>query len=285
VNIEDFTDIIYEKEENGICTITINRPERRNALTHVTFLEIQTVLADMEADKNARVLIITGSEEGKAFSSGGYFNMKFVTSIPEEIKKELDLADIAQKRLCMKFWDFSKPVIAAINGLAIGAGITMPLSCADLIYMSEDAWFGMYFIKRGIVPEYAMSFVLPFFLGFQRAKEILYFGENISAQEAFNLGLINKVLPPDELMPYAREIALKLIPPKAPSIAISLMKKMLHKYFKNIIADTLDLENEGNHIAFKTHDFRESTKSLQQKRDPIFTGKTNKTIKDFLNKF
>jgi len=91
MNIEDFEDIIYEKEENGICTITFNRPKRRNALSYVTFLEIRTALDDMEKDKNARVLIMTGSPEGRAFSSGGYFNMKMVTEIPEDIMKDIDL--------------------------------------------------------------------------------------------------------------------------------------------------------------------------------------------------
>ncbi|TFG23951.1 MAG: enoyl-CoA hydratase/isomerase family protein, partial [Promethearchaeota archaeon] len=148
MKIEDFEDIVYEKEENGICTITFNRPERRNALSFVTFLEIRTALEDMEKDKNARVLILTGSPEGNAFSSGGYFNMKLMTQIPEEIMKDIDLMDIAQKKICMQFWDFNKPVIAAINGLAIGAGFTMPLTCADLIYMADDpeTYIGLIFV-------------------------------------------------------------------------------------------------------------------------------------------
>ena len=93
MNIEYIGDFIYEKEENGICTLTINRPERRNALSFVALLEIQTVLDDMEADKNAKALIITGCKEANAFSSGGYYSAKFMTSIPPEIKKELDLLE------------------------------------------------------------------------------------------------------------------------------------------------------------------------------------------------
>ena len=148
MKIEDIQDIIYEKEENGICTITINQPKRKNAMSFLTFLEIETVLADMETDKNAKVLIITGCEEANAFSSGGYFNMNIYPQLPPEILEEIDLTDIAIKRLCMKFWSFSKPVIAAINGLAVGAGFTMPLAAADLIYMADDAWIGFYFVKR-----------------------------------------------------------------------------------------------------------------------------------------
>ncbi|MHA1105390.1 MAG: enoyl-CoA hydratase/isomerase family protein [Promethearchaeota archaeon] len=275
MNIEDFEDIIYEKEENGICTITFNRPERRNALSFITFLEIQTVLDDMEKDKNARVLIMTGSPEGRAFSSGGYFNMKMVTEIPEDIMKDIDLKDIAQKKICMKFWNFKKPVIAAINGLALGAGFTMPLACADLIYMADDpeTYLGLIFVKRAIIPEFGLSFLLPFYVGFQKAKELLYFGDKIYAKEAEKLGLINKALPPEELLPFVRKQAERLIPPKGPSLSLKLMKKTMHDYFREIISSTLDKENEALQAAFKTHDMRESTKALMQKREPIFKGK------------
>ncbi len=275
MKIEDFEDILYEKEENGICTITFNRPERRNALSYVTFLEIHAALDDMEKDKNARVLIMTGSTEGRAFSSGGYFNMKMVTQIPEEIMKDIDLMDIAQKKMCLKFWNFNKPVIAAINGLALGAGFTMPLAGADLIYMADDpeTYLGLIFVKRAIIPEFGLSFLLPFYVGFQKAKEILYFGEKIYAKEAEKLGLINKSVPPEELMAIVREKAERLIPPKGPSTALKLMKKTMHAYFKDILSNTLDKENEALQAAFKTHDFRESTKSLREKRDPIFKGK------------
>ena len=273
MKIEDIQDIIYEKEENGICTITINQPKRKNAMSFVTFLEIETVLADMEADKNAKVLIITGCEEANAFSSGGYFNMNMITSIPKEILEEIDLTDIAIKRLSMKFWNFSKPVIAAINGLAVGAGFTMPLIGADLIYMSEDAWIGFYFIRRAVIAEFGADFLLPFYIGFQKTKELLYFGKKITAQEAYELGLVNKVLPKEELMPFVREQALKLIPPKGPSLSLKLMKKTMHDYFKDILSKTLDLENEALRTLLKTHDFRESLKALIQKRDPTFKGK------------
>ena len=273
MDIEDLTEVVYEKEENGICTLIFNIPKRRNALSFVTFLEIWTVLDDMEKDKNAKVLIMTGCEEANAFSSGGYFNMKYVTSIPPEIMKEIDLMDIAQVRLCNKMWNFNKPIIAAINGLAVGIGITMPLVGADLIYIAENAWLGFYFVKRAVIPEFSSSFILPFLIGFQKAKEIFYFGDKVTAQQAEKLGLVNKVLPPDDLMPYAREQALRLIPPKGPTKSINQMKKVIHSYFRDIISRTVELENEGLQELFKTHDFRVSTKSLITKKEPIFKGK------------
>ena len=273
MNIEDFEDILYEKEENGICTITINRPERRNALSYVTFIEIFTVLEDMKKDKNAKVLIITGNPEGNAFSSGGYFEPTFFKNVQKEIRAEIDLMDIAQKKLCMALWKFNKPVIAAINGLAIGGAITMPLSGADLIYIAEDAWLGFYFSQRAIIPEFSASFILPFLVGFQKAKEICFFGDKMTAQKAYELGLVNKVLPREELIPYAREQALRLVPPQGPSLSINLMKKTMHAYFIDILDRTLDLENKGLRKMFRSKDFTESMNSLKQKRKPIFIGK------------
>ena len=271
MRIEDFEDIIYEKEENGICTVTISKPEIRNAVTPITFLEIYTALEDMEKDKNAKVLIITGDPKGRAFTSGAYFKPEML----ERMRKlpEIDFTDIAQKKLCMKLWDFTKPVIAAINGMAIGGGVTMPLSGADLIYMSEDAWLGFYFVKRAIIPEFANSFILPFYLGFQKTKEIVYFGDKITAKQAEELGLVNKVLPPDELIPFTREQALKLIPPKGPYMSIKLIKKTMHNYFREILSNTLDLENKALRKTFVSKDFNESMQALKEKREPEFIGK------------
>jgi enoyl-CoA hydratase/carnithine racemase len=271
MKVQDFEDIIYEKEENGICTAIISRPEGRNAVTYITFLELYTVIEDMEQDRNAKVLIITGDPKGEAFTSGGYFKPEMI----HEMKKypEIDLMDIAQKKICMKFWNFNKPVIAAINGMAIGGGITMPLACADLIYMAKNAWLGFFFSKRAIVPEFGCSFLLPLLVGFQKAKEICYFGDKITAQKAFELGLINKILPPDELIPYAREQDLRLIPPKGSTLSLKLMKKTMHAYFKDILERTLDLENKALRKAFTSKDFNESMKALKEKREPIFIGR------------
>ncbi len=273
MNVEDIESIIYEKEDNGICTATISRPDKRNAVSVFSFLEIRTILNDMEKDENAKVLIITGDPRGRAFSSGAFFDSEMLKNASKELLNEIDLNDIAQKETTLSLFKFKKPIIAAINGLAIGGAYTMLLVGADLIYMAEDAWLGLYFSQRAIIPEFGSSFLLPLLVGFQKAKEICYFGENISAQEAEKLGLVNKVLPNDELIPFAREQALRLIPPKGPIAAIQSMKRTMHSYYINILSSTLDLENEGMRKAFASSDFRESIRSLQEKREPTFTGK------------
>jgi enoyl-CoA hydratase/carnithine racemase len=164
-------------------------------------------------------------------------------------------------------------VIVAINGMAIGGGITMPLAGADLIFMAEDAWLGFYFSKRGIIPEFGCSFLLPLLVGFQKAKEICYFGDKITAQKALDLGLVNKVLPQKVLLPYAREQALRLVPPKGPSLSLKLMKKTMHAYFRDILEKTLDLENRGLRKTFASKDFNEFMKAVKEKRDPVFIGR------------
>ncbi|MHA1292747.1 MAG: enoyl-CoA hydratase/isomerase family protein [Promethearchaeota archaeon] len=274
MEVKDFKDILYKKESNGIVTIILNRPERKNALSPLTLLELWYAVDIAEKDESVKVMILTGSEEANAFCSGGYFSTKDLRKeIPPQYIKEVNLKDMASKKLCLKFWDFKKPVIAAINGLAVGGGFTLPIICADLSYASDDAWFGLYFVKRAVQPDFATTVLLPLLVGFSKAKELFFFGDKISPHEAMRLGLINKVLPKEELMPYVREQALRLIPPKGPSLSIKLIKKAMHNYFRPIIERQCDLENKNWIKCIISKDFTESLHALQEKREPIFQGR------------
>jgi 2-(1,2-epoxy-1,2-dihydrophenyl)acetyl-CoA isomerase len=252
-------------------------------LSFYTFLELFWAVETMEKDDEAKVMIMTGAKNpasndptGEAFSSGGYFNPAPPGDDDpmsrEEIRAQIDMTDIAQKKLTLRMWQFDKPVIAAINGLAIGGGFTMPLACADLIYVSEHAWAQFPFVSLGIIPELASSFLLPRFMGFHRAKEVIYFGEKISAQELFELGLANRVLPHEDLIPYAREMALRLISPRGAGHAVRLAKRTLHKPLIEAVSGALDLENRGLNEAFKTSDFMEAIVARMEKRNPVFKG-------------
>lgn len=274
MNPNEFKDIIYEIEANGILTITLNKPQIKNALSPLTLLELWYAVDHAAMDEEVKVMILTGCEEAAAFSSGGYFSQDMLKNIPEKYRKEIDLMDMASKRLCLKFWDFEKPVITAINGLAVGGGFTLPLVCSDLIYISEDAWIALYFVKRAVMMDFATSYLLPLIVGFQRAKELFYFGERIPAQKAYELGLgINKVLPKDNLMSYTRKQAQRLIPPKGPSLAINLMKKTIHAHFRDIIVKQLDLENKGWKKTLRSIDFKRSIEALKKKKETEFIGK------------
>jgi enoyl-CoA hydratase/carnithine racemase len=273
IAIEDFKDIKYEKEENGICTITINRPERRNALSRITFLEMESAFDHMEHDDDIKVVILTGNQDGNAFSSGAYVSPKVMSEMTPEIRKLIDPDDKSSKNMARKIFDFPKPIVAAVNGLAIGGGITMLMIGADLIYASENAYLGFYFIQNAFMSEFASTFLLPLYLGFQKAKEIMYYGRKIEAQEAYELGLVNKVLPLDELVPYAREQALKLITPKAPGQSIRLMRKAVHEMFKDQIYKILDIENEGYTTLLKSENVRIAMTARINKIDPVFKDK------------
>ena len=277
----EFKNLIYDKDEDsGIVTVSINRPEIKNALTITVLLELSWAAGAVKQDDSAKAMILTGAKPAdnadpanEAFSSGGYFDLSEYEALDEATQKEIDLTDIAQKKVCLKLWQLYKPVIAAINGLAIGGGITIPLACADLIYVSEHAWARFPFINLGIVPELASSFVLPRMLGFQRAKEIFFFGEDLNAQKLFELGLVNKVLPHDELLPFATEMAAKLIPPQGAGLAVSLTKQAMHKPLIEAVTHALDNENEALNKTFSTTDFFEAIAARKEKRAPVFKGK------------
>ena len=271
--VEEFKQIKYEKEENGILTVTLNWPIKKNALSPLGLLELWYAVDHAEKDDQVKVMILTGCEEAGAFSSGGYFSEEMLKDIPEKYRTEINLRDMASKKLCLKFWDFPKPVISVINGFAVGGGFTLPVICSDLVYMAEDAWWALFFVKRAVIPDFATTVLLPLMIGLNRAKELFYFGDRMTAQEAERLGLVNKILPKEELMPYARNQALRLIPPKGPSLSIKLMKKTMHTYFRDFIETQLDLENKMWTKTILSKDFGESLKALKEKRDPTFLGR------------
>ena len=280
MNTNDFKDISYQKENNGLVTILLNRPERRNAMSPYTFYELFHAVDTFEKDDSAGAMLITGAVDPdkndptrEAFSSGGYFNADALQGLPEGVQDEIDFNDLAQKKLTIKMFRCYKPIIAAINGLAIGAGFTMPLATADLIYMSEYAWIRMPFTSLGIVCELASSYLLPRYLGFQKAKDIIYFARKITALEAADMGLVNEVIKHEELIPFARERALDLIPPRGAGLAIRRIKRSMHESFIDILSGILDMENEGLNECLKTNDFGEALTARIEKREPRFTGK------------
>lgn len=277
---QDFRDITYVKDEAGIVTTTFSTPARKNALSAVTFLELFYAAEHFQSDDSAHAMILTGAKDPnsndpskEAFSSGGYFNPDAFEGLAPEVLADIDMSDIAQKRTTLKLYGCDKPVIAAINGLAIGGAITLCLAVADQIYMSEHAWIQLPFAKLGIAAELASTFFLPRLLGFQKAKELLFFPERISATEAVELGIANKVLPHDELLAYARERALQLIPPLGPAMSIREMKRCMHQPHTESLGRALDLENESLGKLMATEDFAEGMMARIERRPPVFKGR------------
>lgn len=280
MKVADFKNINYDKDdETGIVTVTINRPEIKNALAVMVLYELYWAVDAIETDPAAKAMILTGAKSSEdedpaneAFSSGGYFNLADLEALDEETKSQIDLTDIAQKKLCLKLWQLDKPVIAAINGLAIGGGFTIPLACADLIYISEHAWVKLPFISLGLIPELASSYLLPRLVGFQRAKEIFFFGEKLPASTLYDMGLVNEVVAHEELLAHAKQMALKLIPPLGAGLAARLAKKALHGPLIEAVTRALDAENEGLNQTIASADFWEAIAARKEKREPVFKG-------------
>jgi enoyl-CoA hydratase/carnithine racemase len=275
---DQLRDMIYSKDDDGIVTLTFNTPKRKNALSMYSFYEVYCAVDAFEKDDTAYAMIITGAvgegdkAEKESYSSGGYFNPDAVDGVPAEILQQLDPKDVAQKRTTLKMFQCEKPILAAVNGLAIGGAFTLTLVGCDQIYLSEHAWIQLPFSKLSLCPELGSSFLLTRLLGLQRTKELVYFAEKLTAQQAVDLQLANKVLPHAELMAYTRDKALQLIPPQGAGLAIRQMKKILHAPMISDVSDALDRENEALDILSKSHDFMEGLMARVERRPAVYKG-------------
>ena len=274
----EFRDITYELDADGIVTLTFNTPARKNSLSVYSFYEIYLAIDAFEKDDAAYAMIVTGAvteedtPEREAYSSGGYFSHDVLEGLPPEILAELDLSDIAQKRVTMKMFQCEKPIIAAVNGYAIGGAATLTLAGADQIYMSEHAWFQLPFAKLGISAELASSLLMPRLLGMHKAKEIMFFADKIDANKAKELMLANEVVPHDQLLNYAHERAKLLVPPQGAPLSIQAMKRLLKAPLIEAVSEALDRENAELSKLFHTQDFAEGVAARIEKRAAVFKG-------------
>ncbi len=274
----EFSDIRYELDGDGIVTVSLNTPKRKNAMSGLTALELRWAATHFQEDDDALAMILTGAPDPKAgpdrqaFSSGGYFTPDVYDDVPAEIMAQIDQTDIAMKATVLEFFRCDKPVLAAINGLAIGGGLTLPLAVADQIYLSEHAWARLPFASLGISAELGSTYMLPRLLGMHRAKELFFYPDRLEAQQLLDLGLANSLLPHDELLPFTREQAMRLIPPRGAGAAIRAMKRIVHAQRLDEITRALDLENEVLNELMKGEDFVEGFMARVQKRDPVFKG-------------
>jgi enoyl-CoA hydratase/carnithine racemase len=278
VQPSDFTDIHYQLDSDGIVTVSLNTPQRKNAISGLTSLELQWAARHFQDDDKALAMILTGAPDAdaepsrQAFSSGGYFSPDVYEDLPEEIMAQIDLTDIAMKATVLAFFGCDKPVLAAVNGLAIGGGITLPLAVADQVYLSEHAWARLPFASLGISAELGSTYMLPRMLGMQKAKELFFYPEKLEAKQLLELGLANAVVPHDELLAYTRDKALQLVPPRGAGASIRAMKRAMHMQKVGELTRALDLENEALNALMKTGDFVEGLMARVEKREPVFKG-------------
>ncbi len=271
----EFKYIIFEIK-NHVAVITFNRDHKLNAINGKMFDELYDALDEIKNNKEIRAAIITG--KGRAFSTGGDFNQASqgmagdVESVEDGGKMqsgEMEI-DVSQKRTVLKMQSTPKPIIAAVNGLALGGGLNVALNC-DLIYAADTAELGTFFMKRALIPEMSSTYLLPRLVGIHKAKELIFFGDRFSSQEALSMGLINGVFPEDQLMVKVIEIAERLA--KGPTFSIGLAKLAINKVLEDKIINALDNESEALFKAFDSEDFTEGLLAFFEKREPDFLGR------------
>ena len=254
--------ILYDKE-NGVATITLNRPQALNAFVPQMNKEVLDVLKEGERDKEIRCFVITGA--GRAFCAGQ--DLKGRT--PDQ-KGSLG-ASLREKYnpMIRQIRQMEKIVIAAINGVAAGAGCNFALAC-DLRVASEDAKFIQSFVRVGLAPDSGGSFILPRLIGLSKAMELLLLGDTVDAKEAQRIGLVARVFPSAEFAASAKALAEQVA--RAPR-GIGLIKRALnHAHLANLESD-LEYEAQLQEIAGRSADYDEGVKAFLEKRAPVFTGK------------
>ncbi len=259
-----YHEIIYEKE-SGLAIITFNRPEVRNALNYLAIDEALEAAGDADTDDSVRVLILTGAGD-KAFVAGADI---------EELRARNTLTELgkrsAQRRVLANLLEtMSKPTIAAINGFAVGTGLELALACTIRI-ASENAKFGQPEINLGIMPGNGGTQRLPRLVGEGRAMEMILTGDLIDAQEACRIGLVNRVVPQAELMPYVKELATKLA--AKPPLAVKLAKNAIHTGLNLSLNDGIEYENKLFAILCGSQDKQEGIAAFLEKRRPNFQGR------------
>jgi len=233
--------------EDGVCTMTLNRPDRLNAMNRTMRRELGDCFLEMAGLEEVRCLILTGA--GRAFSAGGDIND--FRSGPQNLHA---LMGRVSHRWFKALWALPQPVIGAVNGVAGGGGCNLALGC-DLVFASEEASFVQTFLKIGLVPDLGGAFLLPRLVGLHKAKELALLGERIDAPTALGLGLVNRVCPPETLLPEAREAARRLAA-GSPS-AITLTKRMMNRSFESSMEAVLDQEWMAQSYLFGTPESRD----------------------------
>ena len=258
---DDPTTIRLEVAE-GVATITLNRPDVLNALNAQMRSELAAAFKSYVRDESVRAVVLTG--EGRGFSSGadlrgGSGERQFRAILEREYNP-----------LILAIRELPKPVIAAVNGVAAGAGVSLALAC-DLVYAAEEARFIQAFVKIGLVPDTGSTRVLVRALGRHRAAQLIFTGDPMTAAEALAGGLVNAVLPAEELMPAVREAALRLA--TSPTRAIGYGKRLINASEDAELERFLALEIAYQELAGRTEDHAEGLAAFAEKREPRFVGK------------
>jgi 2-(1,2-epoxy-1,2-dihydrophenyl)acetyl-CoA isomerase len=258
------SNLIEVKIENSVAWIALNRPEVFNSFNREMALQLQTTLDDCNTNSNVRALVLTGN--GKAFCAGQ--DLKEVTD-PELNPGFRKILEEHYNPIIQKIRTIEKPIIAAVNGVAAGAGANIALAC-DIVVASEQASFIQAFSKIGLVPDSAGTFFLPRLIGFQKASALMMLGDKVTAPEALTMGMIYKIFPialfEEEVKTLAENLA------QMPTKAIGLTKRLLNQSMHNNLEQQLKLESDLQIEASSSNDYNEGVTAFVEKRKPEFKG-------------
>jgi enoyl-CoA hydratase/carnithine racemase len=252
-------------ENDGVATITLNRPERLNALTFEVYAELRDLFAGLAEEKSIRVIIITGA--GRGFCSGGDVEAIIGDLLKRDMRELLAFTRMTGA-LIRNIRTVPVPVIAALNGVAAGAGAVIALA-ADFRLAAPEASLAFLFTKVGLAgADMGAAYLLPRVVGMARATELLFLGDRVSAEQAERIGLVNKVVPAASLMDEARALAARLA--SGPGFALATTKTLLNEELDIDFAAAIEAEAQAQAICMQASDFGEAYQAFKARRPPVF---------------
>ena len=255
--------------EDNIAWLVMNRPEMRNALNDQMREEMLAALAEAEANTEIRCLVITGA--GKGFCTGADLSGNRPAQVeaphPGAVRNAMRASS---QRLIRAVWELEKPVVAAVNGVAAGLGAHLALAC-DIVVASEEAKFIEVFVRRGMAVDAGGAYLLLRRVGLARAKELVFFGDDLPAVEAERIGLINRCVPADRLQSTAKELASRLA--KGPTFALGLSKRLLNRALDSDLETAFSEESFTQSLVVHSEDIKEGMRAFLEKRAPQFKGR------------
>jgi len=263
-----YEDLLLEKRDDGVAVLTLNVPEKLNAITRAMSMNLPLATAELARDDDVRVVVVTGA--GRGFCSGADVSMMAGRGASGEIPPRQQRLMVTGEPHYDVFPRLEKPVIAAINGACVGGGLSLALSC-DIRLASEKARFGVAQVARALVPDFGLTYYLPVAVGLSNALQLMFTAELIDAAEALRLGLVSRVVPPDELMPAALELAERIA--AQPPVSVELSKRMVYRRIRGEVDRAVEIETYANRVARSTEDHAAAVRAFLEKRPPPrFTG-------------
>jgi len=252
--------------DQQVAWITLNRPDARNAVNDDMREELLAVLTDARANTDIRAVVLTGA--GKGFCTGADLSRRGAGPTGPGAAREM--MRTRSQRLIRAVWELEKPVVAAVNGVAAGLGAHLAFA-SDLIIAAADARFIEVFVRRGIAVDGGGAYLLPRLIGLAKAKELVFFGDDLSADDALRIGLINKVVPADQLHAAAKEWAERLA--TGPTFAIGMSKRLLNRSLESDLETALDEEAMVQSLVTQSEDTKEGMLAFAERRQPEFKGR------------